>query len=164
MSMTRCPECGKEISDKAKSCPNCGAPVSSPFFECEINIRRKRKTAYSARKIQVLVDEREIAHIEDGGIAKISLPQGTHELSFAIGNKVMFRLPLVLSDIENQTNIICETKNSGGITAIITNSDVLSDVTAKSEKPSFLLRALISIPIIIILFYLVSSSMNKFLS
>ncbi len=24
MSMINCPECGKEISDKAKSCPNCG--------------------------------------------------------------------------------------------------------------------------------------------
>ena len=27
MALIKCPECGKEISDKAKSCPNCGAPV-----------------------------------------------------------------------------------------------------------------------------------------
>ena len=26
MSMIKCPECGKEISEKAKSCPNCGHP------------------------------------------------------------------------------------------------------------------------------------------
>lgn len=25
MAMIKCPECGKEISDKAAACPNCGA-------------------------------------------------------------------------------------------------------------------------------------------
>lgn len=29
MSMIKCAECGKEISDKAPSCPNCGCPTSS---------------------------------------------------------------------------------------------------------------------------------------
>lgn len=27
MAMTACKECGKEISDQAKSCPSCGAPA-----------------------------------------------------------------------------------------------------------------------------------------
>lgn len=27
MALINCPECGKEISDKAKSCPNCGHPM-----------------------------------------------------------------------------------------------------------------------------------------
>lgn len=27
MSMMKCPECGKEISDSAKTCPNCGHPI-----------------------------------------------------------------------------------------------------------------------------------------
>lgn len=27
MSMIKCPECGKEISDSAKACPNCGHPM-----------------------------------------------------------------------------------------------------------------------------------------
>lgn len=27
MSMMKCPECGKEISDSAKACPNCGYPI-----------------------------------------------------------------------------------------------------------------------------------------
>lgn len=26
MALTTCPECGKEVSEKAKSCPNCGHP------------------------------------------------------------------------------------------------------------------------------------------
>ena len=28
MALITCPECGKQISDKAKTCPNCGCPVS----------------------------------------------------------------------------------------------------------------------------------------
>ena len=29
MALIKCPECGKEISDKAISCPNCGNPMNS---------------------------------------------------------------------------------------------------------------------------------------
>lgn len=29
MALIKCPECGKEISDKALSCPNCGMPIST---------------------------------------------------------------------------------------------------------------------------------------
>ena len=27
MALITCPECEKEISDKAKKCPNCGHPI-----------------------------------------------------------------------------------------------------------------------------------------
>lgn len=27
MALIRCPECGKEFSDKAHACPNCGCPT-----------------------------------------------------------------------------------------------------------------------------------------
>ena len=27
MSLIKCPECDKEISDKVKSCPHCGYPL-----------------------------------------------------------------------------------------------------------------------------------------
>lgn len=27
MALTKCPDCGKEISDKADACPNCGCPI-----------------------------------------------------------------------------------------------------------------------------------------
>ena len=29
MSLIICPECKKQISDKARTCPNCGLPLSS---------------------------------------------------------------------------------------------------------------------------------------
>lgn len=28
MALIKCPECGKEISDKAEACPNCGCPIT----------------------------------------------------------------------------------------------------------------------------------------
>ena len=27
MALIKCPECGKEFSDKAPACPNCGYPI-----------------------------------------------------------------------------------------------------------------------------------------
>ena len=32
MALIKCPECGKEISDKASSCPNCGTPLNDQKF------------------------------------------------------------------------------------------------------------------------------------
>lgn len=33
MALINCPECNKEISDKASSCPNCGFPIQSQSFK-----------------------------------------------------------------------------------------------------------------------------------
>lgn len=30
MSLIQCPECGKDVSDVARSCPSCGYPISPP--------------------------------------------------------------------------------------------------------------------------------------
>lgn len=35
MSMIKCPECGREISDKATVCPGCGAPVDASQITTE---------------------------------------------------------------------------------------------------------------------------------
>lgn len=36
MALIKCPECGKEISDKAESCINCGFPISKHIEKREI--------------------------------------------------------------------------------------------------------------------------------
>ena len=36
--MINCPECGKEISDKASSCPNCGFPLTQSGDESNQNV------------------------------------------------------------------------------------------------------------------------------
>ena len=40
MSLIKCPECGKEISDKAPACPNCGCPQNEYANLKEDNIRK----------------------------------------------------------------------------------------------------------------------------
>lgn len=37
MALINCPECRKEISDKAAACPNCGNPIINAFTEQESN-------------------------------------------------------------------------------------------------------------------------------
>lgn len=39
MALIKCKECGKEISDKAKTCPNCGCPI---FKEVVKKIKKKK--------------------------------------------------------------------------------------------------------------------------
>ncbi len=38
MALIKCPECGKEISEYAKSCPNCGFPVICTNFKFKIDL------------------------------------------------------------------------------------------------------------------------------
>lgn len=33
MPLIKCPECGKEISDKASTCPNCAYPIHAQTIE-----------------------------------------------------------------------------------------------------------------------------------
>ena len=35
MALIKCPECGKEISDKSKTCINCGYPISEYASELQ---------------------------------------------------------------------------------------------------------------------------------
>lgn len=47
MSLVKCPECGKEISDRATSCPNCGCPVEKTSIPQGLNnqppVNKKKK-------------------------------------------------------------------------------------------------------------------------
>lgn len=36
MALINCPECGKEISDRARECPNCGYPINEYVLEQKI--------------------------------------------------------------------------------------------------------------------------------
>ena len=35
MALIKCPECGKDVSDKSISCPNCGYPIPKKEDEWE---------------------------------------------------------------------------------------------------------------------------------
>lgn len=40
MALTKCSECGKDVSDKAAACPNCGNPI---YAEAVTTIQRTSK-------------------------------------------------------------------------------------------------------------------------
>lgn len=39
MALIKCPECGKEISDKASTCPNCGCPIKEDVSNVDNSIK-----------------------------------------------------------------------------------------------------------------------------
>lgn len=48
MALIKCPECGKEISDKAISCPGCGAPskeAKAPAYQLDVPHRAYSSSA-----------------------------------------------------------------------------------------------------------------------
>ena len=45
MSLINCPECTKEISDKAPACPNCGAPISAEKIATESDLVTTQETS-----------------------------------------------------------------------------------------------------------------------
>lgn len=47
MALIKCPECGKEVSDKATSCPNCGYPLDSFLNEEDIDIEENDYSSFS---------------------------------------------------------------------------------------------------------------------
>jgi len=43
MALIKCPECGKEISDRAAACPNCGFPIASKDIDNSVIIKIELK-------------------------------------------------------------------------------------------------------------------------
>ncbi len=60
MALIKCPDCGRDVSDKAKSCPFCGCPVVTPSGTVQIRVNplksgtglngRQKVTIYSGNK------------------------------------------------------------------------------------------------------------------
>ncbi len=55
-----CPECGKEISDKAKFCPNCGYPISEDIARNENAIENDIEKEINEKEIQKIEEILEI--------------------------------------------------------------------------------------------------------
>ena len=59
MALIKCPECSKEISDKANSCPNCGCPLIDLITTGTVRIKMPNNIVegwvglFSSRKAEV---------------------------------------------------------------------------------------------------------------
>ena len=60
MALIMCPECGKEISDKALSCPNCGLPIadniSNGTVKIKIGVLKSPTGVNGNQKVSILSD------------------------------------------------------------------------------------------------------------
>lgn len=75
MALINCPECNKEISDKAMSCPNCGYPlnnkddIASANNNCTYNVILQN---YNGNKIEKMKSLREqVLHCDLQTVSKI---------------------------------------------------------------------------------------------
>lgn len=89
MALINCPECGRQVSDKALSCPNCGYPISSVSSAPEIKKPREVKVFFhrdsafkgSAIKGIVLIDDKRVGTINNGESFSTMVSVGKHSLT-----------------------------------------------------------------------------------
>lgn len=86
MSLIKCPECGKEISDKAATCPNCGMPLRrEDRGTYDVIITREKQWFLVNPKIKITVDAADEYSIENNSSITIPLTTGTHTILFSSG-------------------------------------------------------------------------------
>ena len=83
MALIKCEECGKEISDKAKSCPNCGCPISDIG---KLIIYGYKETFLINTDIKVYKNKNLVGKIGNNGIMQLDI-----EKDCTIEFKTMFR-------------------------------------------------------------------------
>lgn len=75
MALIKCPECEKEISDKASACPNCGYPIESLSSEGIVKIKvsvLKAPTGFNGnQKVSIISNERVLWEGKSGEIAEL---------------------------------------------------------------------------------------------
>ena len=53
MALIKCPECGKEISDRVPSCVNCGYPIQSQNAESKVVIKALKPMYGQSAKVYI---------------------------------------------------------------------------------------------------------------
>ena len=86
MSLIQCPECGKEISDKAGACPNCGMPLRlEDRGTYDVTITRENQWFLINPAATILVDNINKYQLKNGSSIKVPLTTGDHTLLFSLG-------------------------------------------------------------------------------
>jgi len=86
MALIKCPECQKEISDKALACPNCGLPLRrEDRGTYDILIKREKQWFLINPPIKIQVDSTEKYELESGEEIVIPMTTGKHDILFSLG-------------------------------------------------------------------------------
>lgn len=84
MSLIKCPECGREVSDKARACPHCGFAVSEAVQEGKVVVYGYTQYSIVNPSITILVNGRPKGTVPKGGFLEIAIDE-TSEVTFKCG-------------------------------------------------------------------------------
>ena len=71
MALIKCPECGKEVSDQAKTCIHCGAPLNVKNGAITVKCRMLNGSMMKANI--TTSDGRTLASIRQGGVESFTI-------------------------------------------------------------------------------------------
>ena len=80
MALIKCPECGKDVSDRAESCPNCGCPVESPSGTVKIMLPvfDRQSTFTPNQQVTISFDGKILWEGVAGDVAEVYLEKATY--------------------------------------------------------------------------------------
>lgn len=74
MALIKCPDCGKQISDKAGACPNCGCPIANRSTTVKIRCLSDDR---HVKRMVFTIGGRRVAETPIGSVATITVNQPT---------------------------------------------------------------------------------------
>ena len=132
MALIKCPECGKEISDKADKCINCGYPLNLLEQNKRIAIKAEKRTVFATPTLTIyLYDENGnyIAEILEGHTIYIDVMKSTVlYASFAKPSAHNFKIRSTSNPVEVYPNRTTNLKigfRNGFVSTNLTLSEVL---------------------------------------
>ena len=96
MALMKCPECGKEISDKATSCPSCGCPIS------QVNQTVTENSTSSSNAMDYCVDNQVSMPNnaqEDGNVCVNSCEQSSQMPKLKMSHKIFISIGAVVAAV-----------------------------------------------------------------
>lgn len=70
MALIKCPECGKQVSDRASSCPNCGFPIANRPTNVKIRCLSDDR---HVKRMKFMIGGRVVAEAPLGSVATITI-------------------------------------------------------------------------------------------
>lgn len=152
MSIIKCPECGKEISDKATFCPNCGVPLNEDKKNVENDDKKNEKKSVRKRDstlsilaaiFAIFVCTLPVAIIL--AIIDVSLPKKENERHigswFALIVGIIFIIATVVSkNNDNETvseNNIVSTEQSNSTDSEVVSEDITTEEVTEISSDDF---------------------------
>lgn len=120
MALIRCPECGKEISNKAEACPNCGYPIAG------------------LGKAKRITNEYAVL-LENAGVNKVKVIRDVREvtgLGLKEAKEMTENVPHVVIDkisLEAATAIKNAFEDDGAIVSVVSSDDKNTKIAVAKE-------------------------------